>query len=160
MSIIVEADDDARERLVEQRGDALPDRDSDRAYVFHSRFFTISLIATMGPVLDPYSALNLARALDSVAVLTPLSLWTRPGMRVAMTFHSSGARPATMSMSVDIVDASAEEIDEVVGPAPPAVSREMRRQVEKARPKGQLSEVRIVVAMISRRLRGGDFKLR
>jgi hypothetical protein len=63
-------------------------------------------------------------------------------------------------MSVDIVDASAAELDEVVGPAPPAVGREMRKQVEKTRPKGRLSEVRIVVAMISRRLRGADFELR
>jgi hypothetical protein len=36
----------------------------------------------------------------------------------------------------------------------------MRKQVEKTRPKGRLSEVRIVVAMISRRLRGADFELR
>jgi hypothetical protein len=120
----------------------------------------VSLIVTMGPVLDPYSALDLARALDSVAVLTPLSLWTRPGMRVCMSFHSSIARPPALAMSVDIVDASAAELDEVVGPAPPAVGREMRKQVEKTRPKGRLSEVRIVVAMISRRLRGADFELR
>jgi hypothetical protein len=138
----------------------LPDRDVDRAYVFHARFFTISMIATLGPPLDPYSALDLAKALDSVPVMTPLSLWTRPGMRVRMSFHSSIARPPALSMSVDLIDASADEIDAVVGPAPPAVASEMRKQVEKARPRGRLSEVRIVVGMISRRLREGDFKLR
>jgi hypothetical protein len=160
MSIVAEADNEVRERLIEQRGDALPDRDADRAYVFHSRFFTVSLIGTMGPALDPYSALDLARALDSVAVMTPLSLWTKPGMRVSMSFHSAIARPPALSIAVDLIDATADELNAVIEPAPAAVGREMRKQVEKARPRGRLSEVRIVVAMIGRRLREGDFKLR
>jgi hypothetical protein len=160
MSIVAEAEDDACARLIEQRGDALPDRDADRAYVFHARFFTISMVTTMGPTLDPYSALDLAHALDSVAILTPLSLWTRPDMRVSMSFHSSVARPPALSIAVDLIDAAADEIDAVLRTAPPAVGREMRRQVEKARPRGRLSEVRIVVAMIGRRIREGDFKLR
>ena len=42
----------------------LPDDDADRAFCVELRLHVVSLLTTVGPALDPYSALRIARALD------------------------------------------------------------------------------------------------
>jgi hypothetical protein len=58
--------------------------DVDRAYVFVGRGFRISVVATYGAPLDPYTAAELTDGVAWISGCIPMSRWESPVLRVTL----------------------------------------------------------------------------
>jgi hypothetical protein len=113
--------------------------DVDRAYVFVCRGFRITIVCTMGPSLDPYSAAELSDGVAWIAGCVPTSKWQAPVLRVSLTRLSAavgqGERRRVDQVSASWCVASKPIVGNYVERASFAIVDAFQRAIERRLPK-------------------------